>query len=257
MSHDNEYHDALVDVLELVWGTGYMAPGGPGNVDRMVDGIDLAGKHVLDIGSGIGGPAFHLVKAHGARVTCIDLEAPLIARAQKSAAELGIDDRMAFQTVEIGPLPFPDGSFDLVFSSGAFTQTEDKVGMFAEVMRVLTPRGWFSTYDWLKTPGPYSDLMLEWFRLEGLTYAMRTLEDYESLLNNAGFVSIAVADESEWYRAAVQEEYQLLAGPYYQKMVDIIGKNDADHFVKNWRVMAMVCERGEMRQGYIRGQKPA
>lgn len=32
---------------------------------------------------------------------------------------------------------------------------------------------------------------------------------------------------------------------------------DADHFVENWRAMVIVCEAGEMRQGYCRGRTPA
>jgi hypothetical protein len=40
-------------------------------------------------------------------------------------------------------------------------------------------------------------------------------------------------------------------------MVDLLGQQDADHFVENWRAMVVVIESGEMRQGYCRGQKPA
>ena len=34
MTHENEYHDNMVALLELIWGKGYMAPGGPGNVAK-------------------------------------------------------------------------------------------------------------------------------------------------------------------------------------------------------------------------------
>ncbi len=32
MAHEAEYYDNMVKLLELIWGEGYMAPGGPGNV---------------------------------------------------------------------------------------------------------------------------------------------------------------------------------------------------------------------------------
>ena len=51
MSHDNEYHDNMVKMLELIWGRDYMAPGGPGNVARMLAGLSPEGKRILDIGS--------------------------------------------------------------------------------------------------------------------------------------------------------------------------------------------------------------
>ena len=73
--HENEYHDNLVTMLEIIWGEGYMAPGGPGNVAKMLSGIETRGKRILDIGCGIGGPAFEMARAHGANIVGVDLEA--------------------------------------------------------------------------------------------------------------------------------------------------------------------------------------
>jgi hypothetical protein len=39
--HVSEYHDSMVALLEWIWGRDYMAPGGEGNVDKMVEGIVL------------------------------------------------------------------------------------------------------------------------------------------------------------------------------------------------------------------------
>ena len=74
MAHENEYYDNMITMLELIWGEGYMAPGGAGNVARMLSGIDVRGKKILDIGCGIGGPAFEMARTYGAHVTGIDLE---------------------------------------------------------------------------------------------------------------------------------------------------------------------------------------
>ena len=52
-AHQDEYHDALVDMLELIWGRGFMIPDGPRNARRTVAGLDLRNRKVLDIGSGI------------------------------------------------------------------------------------------------------------------------------------------------------------------------------------------------------------
>ena len=42
-----EYHQAMIDMLELIWGAGYMAPGGTAKTDDLVRGLDLRGKRVL------------------------------------------------------------------------------------------------------------------------------------------------------------------------------------------------------------------
>jgi len=73
-------------LAELVWGKGFLSPGGPDNVKETVAGLDLADKLVLDIGCGIGGPALVLAGELGARVIGFDLEAPLIARAEATSS---------------------------------------------------------------------------------------------------------------------------------------------------------------------------
>ena len=257
MSHDNEYFPNMVTMLELIWGEGYMAPGGPSNVAKLLRGIETSDKRILDIGCGIGGPAFEMATNHGAEVVGIDLEEPLIDRAQADARKHGLDDRCSFQTVVAGPLPYADHSFDIVVSSGAFTQIADKSGILGESLRVLRPGGWLSCYDWLRSDGEYSDDMLYWFKVEGLTYAMETLDSYATLLNNAGFDDVACEDASDWYRQRAHEEYSLMTGELYPRMVELLGQSDADHFVENWRAMLVVIDKGEMRQGYSRGRRPS
>ncbi|MDH4108733.1 MAG: methyltransferase domain-containing protein [Gammaproteobacteria bacterium] len=256
MAHENEYHDNLVKMLELVWGEGYMAPGGPGNVARLFAGLETRNKRVLDIGCGIGGPAFEMARSHGARVVGIDLEAPLIDKARAAAKGLGLDDRCEFLAVEHGPLPFPDESFDIVATSGALTQTADKAAVYSECLRILKPGGWFTCYDWMKAEGELSEDMHYWFKMEGLTYALATLDDYVRDLGRAGFESVSAEDASDWYRVESRREYELIKGELYPRMAELLGQRDADHFVENWRALVVVCEQGEMKQGYCRGRKP-
>lgn len=258
MSHENEYFPNMVTMLELIWGDGYMAPGGPGNVAKLLDGIDTQDKRILDIGCGIGGPVFEMAKNHGAEVVGIDLEAPLIERARQDAQKHGLSERCTFQTVEVGPLPFDDHSFDVVISSGAFTQIADKSGILGESFRVLRPGGHLRCYDWLKPEGEeYSEDMLYWFKVEGLTYALETLASYAQQLENVGFVDVASEDASQWYRKEARREYDLIKGELYPRMVELLGQADADHFVEDWRAMVVVIDKGEMRQGYSRGRRPA
>jgi hypothetical protein len=98
--------------------------------------------------------------------------------------------------------------------------------------------------------------MLYWIETEGLTYALETLQGFARIFSDTGFVEVSTTDASDWYRLEGRREYELVKGDLYAPMVELLGQEDADHFVENWRAMVVVCESGEMRQGYCRGQRP-
>jgi len=256
MGHEIEYHDAMMKMLELIWGEGFMAPGGTGNVDKMVKGLNLQDRRVLDIGCGMGGPDCHLAEKHGARTTGIDLEPQLIESARARAQQKGLQSQCEFIQVEPGALPFPDQHFDLVISSGAFTQIADKPDEFAECFRVLKPAGLVSSYEWTKPHAAVSEDLKYFFKMEGLTYVLETPEAYRDLYQSAGFTDIAMVDGSDWYCRRSRAEYGLIKGDLYAQLVKAIGRQDADHFVESWRAMVIVCEKGELTQTYFRAHKP-
>ena len=243
-------------MLEVIWGKGYMAPGRAGNVKKMLEGIPTAGKNILDIGSGLGGPAIDMVIKHRAQVTGIDLEHQLVEHAKQLAKENGILIGCEFQHVQPGKLDFDDNSFDIVTSSGALTQTENKFDLLQEIYRVLKPGGWLSAYDWMKIDGDYSSDMLYWFKTEGLTYAMVTQNEQNKTLLKAGFVSIASQDATDWYQTKAQLEYEQIRGKLYPQLVNELGRDETDEFVENWRALTTVLNQKEMRTVYTRAQKP-
>jgi phosphoethanolamine N-methyltransferase len=257
MSHVDEYSDAMIAAMDLVWGAGFMAPGGEGHVDRLVAGLDLRGKLLLDIGCGQGRPACIFAGKHGAQVVGTDLEAHLLRRARLRAEREGLARRVDFQQVQPGPLCFADASFDCVVISGAMTQIEDKLPMYRECLRVLKPGGSLRCYDWMKAPGDVSDDMRYWFELEGLTYAMRTLGDHDDLLAAAGFVDVAFSDRSDWYRNTAHKELEQLQGPLFDSISGLLGADAARHFVENWRALTVILDKGEMLTVYSQASRPA
>lgn len=251
-----EYHDAMIRMLELVWGEGYMAPGGPAKADDLVRGLDLRDRRVLDIGSGLGGPACHLARAHGALITGIDIEPQLVELSRQRARAQGLAERARFELVEPGPLPFADASFDVVVSAGAFTQVAAKRELFAECHRVLGPGGALHIFDWT-TPLPAPSTDLEYFfEMEGLTYVLARPEAYAEMIREAGFESVEVVDDTPWYRELCRQEYESMRGELYPEMVRLLGAADADHFVEDWRSMVVVFEKGDLTQTICRARKP-
>src|SRR5215467_4409188 len=116
MSKDAQYPEHFVKRLEIVWGEGFLSPGGPEEVKEIVSGLDLAGKILLDIGCGLGGPSIVLASEMGvARIVAIDVEPSLLERGIEYTNHAGLANKIEFRLVEPGPLPFAKDTFDVVF----------------------------------------------------------------------------------------------------------------------------------------------
>jgi 2-polyprenyl-3-methyl-5-hydroxy-6-metoxy-1,4-benzoquinol methylase len=98
----------------------------------------LAGKRVLDVGTGDGTYAIHAAE-HGAIVTGLDLEQTMLDAAQTRAASRGVD--MTLRQGRAERLPFDDGSFDSVLAVTVLCFVPDAEVAVREMARVLVPGG--------------------------------------------------------------------------------------------------------------------
>ena len=69
---------------------------------------------VLDVGSGVGGPARFLAATCGCRVTGVDLSESLVDAARYLTERTGQSEQVSFETASALELPFDDNYFDAV-----------------------------------------------------------------------------------------------------------------------------------------------
>ena len=99
------------------------------------------GMQVLDVGSGIGGPARTLAAEFGADVTGVDLTLEFVHAAGVLSERLGLAAKTRFIHGSALALPVPDASMDVVWSQNMLMNIPDKAGFAREVARVLRPGG--------------------------------------------------------------------------------------------------------------------
>jgi phosphoethanolamine N-methyltransferase len=245
-------------LLEALWGEGYLSPGGPEEVARVIEGLSLSGRHVLDIGCGSGAIALSLARDHGAgKVTGIDVERPVCEAARRRVAAAGLSDRIGIVEVEPGPLPFEDATFDIVFSKDSIIHIPDKEFLAAEVFRVLRPGGWFAASDWLIShDGPPSPEMAAYIALEDLDFAMASPRRYEAALKGAGFTDVRLTDRNPWYSQVAKAELARLTGPERASFEAACGADLVAHNVRTWTAMIAVLETGEHCPHHLRARRP-
>jgi phosphoethanolamine N-methyltransferase len=256
-NEDIEYTDEFITKLQIAFGKGFLSPGGVEEVAKIVEGIDLSGKEVLDIGVGIGGPACLLVTNHGAgKVTGIDVEEPVLREARATVSSQSLENQIDLQFVTPGPLPFDDATFDVVFSKDSIIHIPEKRSLFSEVYRVLKPGGWVVMSDWYCSEEPFTEEMSNWVESTGLSFAMTPIQNDVSLLGDLGFSDTAILDRNEWFAGFSRNLVDQMGGPGYSYMVATLGQEDADDWLARAKARTVISEQGQLRPGHIRGRKP-
>ena len=108
-------------------------------------------SHGLDAGCGIGLQILLLAevtKPHG-RITGLDTESVFLKRAEEIVQKAGCASRIDFKKGDIYQLPFDDATFDWVWSADCIGyQTENKIQLLKEIMRVVKPGGMVALLVW-------------------------------------------------------------------------------------------------------------
>ncbi|MFH8579548.1 GNAT family N-acetyltransferase [Streptomyces zaomyceticus] len=152
---DNALHDSF---FALHHGLPRQGPGSDATTRRL---LALTGPlperpRVLDLGCGPGRSALLLAAEAGAEVTAVDTHEPFLVELREAAAARGLDGSIRTLRADMGALPFPDGSFDLVWAeSSVFVLGFDRA--LAEWRRLLAPDGTLVLTECVWTtgePGP-------------------------------------------------------------------------------------------------------
>jgi 2-polyprenyl-3-methyl-5-hydroxy-6-metoxy-1,4-benzoquinol methylase len=149
--------------------------------------------HILDVGSGIGGPARYFAHRFGCRVTGIDLTAEFCETARILTRAVGLADRVAFEQGTALAMPFPDASFDGAYSMNVSMNIADKAGLYREIHRVLKPGAWLVLCEIAQGPAGAPHYPTPWAKTAETSF-LTTPEETHQALANAGFAIVRARD---------------------------------------------------------------
>lgn len=111
--------------------------------DLFLGWLDLsAGKTVLDVACGTGGPALRIAANTGCSIVGIDIHAQAISVAKSLASQRRLQERAEFCVVNASePLPFPDARFDAITCIDAINHLPDRPMVIGAWARLLKPGG--------------------------------------------------------------------------------------------------------------------
>jgi ubiquinone/menaquinone biosynthesis C-methylase UbiE len=155
--------------------------------EYMLDALELApGMRLLDVGSGVGGPARVAGARYGCQVTGIDLSPDFVELARNLTERVGLTGHVTFDVGSATDLPYEDDSFDRAMLNHVGMNIADKAGVFAEVRRVLKPNALFAVFEQMRIGDGELAYPMPWAEDASSSFVERR-ERYAELLQDAGF----------------------------------------------------------------------
>lgn len=162
-----------------------------------------SGDSVLELGCGKGRVAALLASTTGAKITGINIDKSQLANAVQYSERKDLSKKCTFLNADFNdlPLPFADNSFNSIYEIQALSYSRELDKLFAELYRVLKPKGKVSFLEWVRLPNydeknsHHRALMKKIKPLIGAV-GTPTPDEFETKLRQAGFKVLVSEDPS-------------------------------------------------------------
>ena len=251
----NNYDKTNIASMEMIYGEGYLSAGGDEDVARILDGLDVSGKQVLDAGCGLGGAAVTLARDHGAWVTGLDIDSTVLARANELVEKANVGDRVVLKHFEPGPFPVEDNRFDLVYVTAVTCHVVDLVGFFKDIRRVLKQGGVVVGRDWFKISD--NRRYRKWdslLRDKGLNFHFVDMDTFRQALNESSFTKSRIMDRTDFIASLARDAVHRVDHDLAEGLRQVLGEQGYQDCRKWTEIRADALAHGGIGQSQFRAE---
>ncbi len=207
---DNQQY-AIPSILqyESVFGSDFVSPGGKALALEFTSQLQLPpGARVLDAGCGLGGSSFVMARELDLTVTGIDLSLNMLEIARSKLEKYGLQNQVTLIHGDCCELDFST-PFDAIYSRDVFLHIHDKQLLFDVLFKNLAKDGKLLFTDYCCGEKPWSEDFEAY--VEDRQYCLHTLDEYQNLVQAAGFVDVECEDLTERFIDILRQDIQTIA----------------------------------------------
>jgi len=230
-------------------------------IDELAEMGDIkAESEVLDVGCGIGEPAFYLHEKFHCSIIGITISDEGVKIAEEKSASRGYSQKVRFQLTDILNNEFSGGGFDIVWIMESSHLMEDKEKLFRESFRLLKEKGTLLICDMiLKRELTVPELVNNSRKIAVMERVFgkaktETLEFYQGQLKEAGFSEIVTRDVSQnalptidyWKRNIINNQ---------EKVLNNFSRERIDEFLLACDIIKDFYKEGILGYGLVKAVK--
>ena len=239
---NKQYSEFSILHYEKIYGHNYISPGGEKVADQFIRTLELCPQmQVLDIGCGLGGPAFRMAGKSRVFVHAIDLSANMIRIAKERLKEEGLRKLVKLEQENCLELQ-TESNYDVVHSRDVFLHIKNKSRLFKVIHNALVSGGHLAFSDYCLGITKSSPEFENYIQMR--KYSLHTVENYTKMLENSGFTNVYVEDRTDLFIQTLKKElYNIKKATFKNR--------EKRSLSQVWQEKIKRAERGEQSWGWF------
>lgn len=225
--------------------------GGAGAVELILPTLGLSsGMSVLDVGSGLGGPARQVARSTGCAVIGVDTSKSYVATAQALTRAAGLTRQVSFIRGDIANVA--GGAFDAAYTIHVQMNVADKYAFFDAIAARLRSGARLATFEVCRTGRESPALPLPW-SLDGKDSFLATANELRASIEAGGFEAHEWIDETAWVLHWFEQVAAASAAPRSSAVLPALltdGPTRMMNFARALRTGVLSIQRGAFTRSW-------